>query len=151
VAAPRLQAAGGDDRPIEVIRAAVAADLILRPWDQSRSPPTSPCTPRCRPSPPTATSRRARSAQLVTAAQCRDLLRQLDLLGVRAAPYGGSASIAVQHPATGRLIAVATRREVRRGATGTRRRRRRGADLAGTTHGAGVDTSTRRPVDTATS
>jgi hypothetical protein len=60
----------------------------------------------------------------VTAAQCAELLAQLDAAGLRA-PAGGSLQVAVEDGA-GRLVAVANRRELERGAFG-RRTRRRGA------------------------
>jgi hypothetical protein len=44
---------------------------------------------------------------------------------VRAAPAGGCVQVAIGDPVTGRLIAVATRNELRRGAFGSRRRARR--------------------------
>jgi hypothetical protein len=65
------------------------------------------------------------AGQVVTAAECRELLEQLDMLGVRSAPTGGCVQVAVGDPVTGRLVAVATRTELRRGAVGTRRNRRR--------------------------
>lgn len=134
-----LLRADGDRRPIGVIRAAVAQDLILRPWDTTRPPVTAqlvihaplaalePAEPGSRPSAEIA-------GEVVTAAQCRELLEQLDMLGVRSAPAGGCIQVAVGDPATGRLVAVATRSELRRGAFGTRRRARgRGRRLAGGT------------------
>jgi hypothetical protein len=130
-----LKRAAGDTRPIGVIRAEVAADLILRPWDSSRPAvtaqlvvhaplaalePAEPGTPQ----PATEVA-----GEIVTAAQCRELLEQLDMLGVRSAPSGGCVQVAVGNPVSGRLVAVATRNELRRG-SGTRRRRRtrRGID-----------------------
>jgi hypothetical protein len=74
----------------------------------------------------------------VTAAQCRELLEQLDMLGVRAAPAGGGIQVAVSHPVTGQLIAVGTRGELRQAAGWRRRRRRRGRDVGNL---AGVDGS----------
>ncbi|MCV2488292.1 HNH endonuclease [Geodermatophilus sp. YIM 151500] len=67
------------------------------------------------------------NGQVVTAEQCRALLQELDMLGVRQAPPGGCVQVAIGDPATGRLVAVATRRELRRAAGSGRRRRRRGA------------------------
>jgi hypothetical protein len=127
--------ADGDLRPIGVIRAAVAADLILRPWDTSRPPVTaqvtvhaplrslSDATSSCAPAAEVA-------GEVVTAAQCRELLRELDMLGVRSAPSGGSVHVAVGNPVTGRLVAVATPSELRRAAGIRRRRRRAGDDVA---------------------
>jgi hypothetical protein len=125
-----LLRADGDERPIGVIRAAVAQDLILRPWDTSRPPVTaqlvihaplaSLASGHTGPQPPAEVA-----GEVVTAAECRELLRQLDMLGVRAAPAGGCVQVAVGDPGTGRLIAVATRNELRRGAFGSGRRARR--------------------------
>ena len=132
----QLLRADGDRRPIGVIRAAVATDLILRPWDVSRPPVTAQLVvhaPLAALSPaPTGSEPPAEVAgEVVTAAQCRELLEQLDMLGVRAAPAGGCVQVAVGDPVSGRLVAVATRNELRR-ASGTRRRRtRRGQDPKG--------------------
>ena len=69
------------------------------------------------------------AGEIVTAAECREILEQLDMLGVRAAPAGGCVQVAIGDPITGRLIAVATRNELRRGSGSRRRRRtRRGTD-----------------------
>jgi len=57
---------------------------------------------------------------------------QLDILGVRAAPAGGCVQVAIGDPITGRLVAVATRNELRRGSGSRRRRRtRQGSDQRG--------------------
>ena len=140
-----LQRAGGDDRPIGVIRAGVVQDLILRPWDTGRPPVTAVLTVHA-PLPaldPTAGEQPACEidGEVVTAAQCRELLTDLDALGLRLTPRGGAVRLAVHSPVDGRLLAVATRRELRRAAGGPHRRRRRRR---------GVDRSTRRPVDTVT-
>jgi hypothetical protein len=126
--------AAGDRRPIGVIRAETAADFLLRPWDKSRPPVTAlltilaphaalhPAQPGA-PEPPAAEV----NGEIVTAAQCRELLEELDMLGVRSAPAGGCVQVAIGDPSTGRLVTVATRSELRRGAgTGRRRRRRTG-------------------------
>lgn len=136
------QRAGGDTRPIGVIRADIAADLILRPWDTSRPPVTAILTihaPLASLAPATAGTVQEPAevaGEVVTAAQCRELLEHLDMLGVRPAPAGGCVQVAVSDPATGRLIAVATRSELRR-AAGTRRRRTR--------RGGGSRTGSRSP------
>ena len=121
--------AAGDTRPIGVLRSDVAADLILRPWDDSRPAVTahlvihapisalSPGEPGTQPAAEI-------SGEIVTAAQCRELLEDLDMLGIRASPAGGSVRVAVGNPATGRVVAVATRNELRRGGSGSRRRAR---------------------------
>lgn len=127
-----LLRADGDVRPIGVIRAAVAKDLILRPWDTSRPPITAQLvihTPISALSPGGAGSQPAAeiAGEVVTAAECREVLEQLDILGVRAAPAGGCVQVAIGDPLTGRLVAVATRHELRRGAfISGRRGRRRG-------------------------
>ena len=129
--------ATGDRRPIGVIRAEIAADLVLRPWDKSRPPVTARLDIHAplaslRPAEPGTPQPAAEVAgQVVTAAECRELLEQLDMLGVRAAPVGGCVQVVIGDPVTGRLVAVATRNELRRGSGSRRRRRtRRGtADL----------------------
>jgi hypothetical protein len=70
------------------------------------------------------------NGQVVTAAQCRELLEQLDMLGLRSPPAGGCVQVAIGDPVSGRVVAVATRSELRRGAGAGRRRRRarRGVD-----------------------
>jgi hypothetical protein len=121
--------AAGDRRPIGVIRAEIAADLILRPWDKSRPPVTARLDiyaplDALRPGEPGTPQPAAEVAgEIVTAAECREILEQLDMLGVRAAPAGGCVQVAIGDPITGRLVAVATRNELRRG-SGSRRRRR---------------------------
>ncbi|WP_104524602.1 HNH endonuclease signature motif containing protein [Blastococcus atacamensis] len=116
----QLLRADGDVRPIGVIRAAVAADLILRPWDTSRPPVTAQLVIHAPLSSLNDAADGPQSAaevagEVVTAAQCRELLRHLDILGIESAPAGGSIRIAVGDPATGRLIAVATEQELERG------------------------------------
>jgi hypothetical protein len=136
--------AAGDRRPIGVIRAEIAADLMLRPWDTSRPPVTARLDIQAqltslRPAVPGTPQHEAVVAgEIVTAAECREILEQLDMLGVGAAPAGGCVQVAIGDPSTGRLIAVATRNELRRGSGSRRRRRtRRGADTSG--RGAGAD------------
>ncbi|MFD2093967.1 HNH endonuclease signature motif containing protein [Blastococcus deserti] len=126
--------ADGDRRPIGVIRSAVVADLILRPWDTSRPSVTAQLVVHAPLAALAAEGGSARPAaeiagQVVTAAECRELLEQLDMLGVRSSPSGGCVQVAMGDPVTGRLLAVATRSELRRGAFGTRRTRRRGHGL----------------------
>jgi hypothetical protein len=125
----QLRRADGDTRPIGVLRAEIAADLILRPWDHTRPAVTAqlvihaPLAALGPAEPGTPQPAAEVAGEIVTAAQCRELLEQLDLLGVRAAPSGGCVQIAVGDPVTGRLVAVATRSELRR-ASGRKRRRR---------------------------
>ena len=139
----QLLRADGDRRPIGVIRAAVATDLILRPWDTSRPPITAQLVVHAPlaalSSAPAGGEPPAEIAgEVVTAAQCRELLEQLDMLGVRSAPAGGCVQVAVGDPASGRLVAVATRNELRR-ASGVRRRRTRRGNDPGTTDASAPD------------
>jgi hypothetical protein len=125
-----LLRADGDTRPIGVIRAAVAQDLILRPWDTSRPSVTAQLVihaplPALSADSPGSQPAAEVAGEVVTAAQCRELLEQLDMLGVRSAPAGGCVQVAIGNPMTGRLVAVATRNELRRGAFGTARRSKR--------------------------
>jgi hypothetical protein len=108
-----------------VLRSAVARDLILRPWE-SRPPVTAQLTVHASTDTlaPDGRDPAEVNGEVVSAAQCRELLEQLDMLGVRGAPVGGSVQVAVSDSSTGRLVAVATRRQLRRGAFGSRRRRR---------------------------
>ncbi|SEM09936.1 protein of unknown function, partial [Blastococcus sp. DSM 46786] len=91
----RWMRADGDDRPIGVLRSAAALDLILRPWDTSRPPVTAHLTlhaalPSLRPDAPAGAAPAELDGQLISAAQCRELLDSLDMLGLSAAPAGGS-------------------------------------------------------------
>jgi hypothetical protein len=136
-----IKRAAGDTRPIGVIRAEVAADLMLRPWDTSRPPVTAQLVIHApisslRPAEAGASQPAAEVAgDVVTAAQCREVLEELDMLGVRSAPAGGCVQVALGDPVTGRLVAVATRNELRRGAGAARRRRRtRRGTLARASH-----------------
>src|SRR5215210_3977281 len=127
-----LRRADADERPMGVLRAATALDLLLRPWDTSRPPVTAQLVLH-------ASARALRpdgdpgqtqtpgeiDGQLVSAAECRDLLRDLDMLGLGDPPAGGSVLVSVDDPVTGQTVAVATRRELERGAGRRRRRRRR--------------------------
>ena len=128
--------ADGDQRPIGVIRASVAADLILRPWDTSRPSVTAHVTIHAplrslhdETAPGTSAPPAEVAGEVVTAAQCRELLRELDMLGIRSAPAGGSVQVAIGDPVTGRLVAVATGSELRRAAGKRRRIRRRGSPV----------------------
>jgi hypothetical protein len=88
--------ADGDPRPIGEIRAELHADLILRPWDTSRPPVTADLQVIA-----TLASLAGHSTEPgevnglpITAAHLRELLRQLDALGVQA-PQGGSVTVAL--------------------------------------------------------
>ena len=136
--------ADGDRRPIGMIRAEVAADLLLRPWDTSRPPVTARIDvfvplDALRQGAPVATQPAGEIAgEVVTAEECRELLQQLDMLGLRQSPAGGCVQAVIGDPATGRLVAVATRGELRRGAGGRYRRRRRGRGASPTDDGPGL-------------
>jgi hypothetical protein len=124
--------ADGDTRPMGVLRCEAAWALLMRPWDTSRPPVTArlmihAALPALLPDGEPGQSQQPAEvdAQVVTAAQCRELLRELDALHLGELPVGGSIQIAVHDPATGELLAVATRRQLARGA-GRRRTRRRG-------------------------
>jgi hypothetical protein len=128
--------ADGDTRPIGQLRSTVALDLILRPWDTTRPPVTAQLTlhatiPTLRPdaaavTPPAVAPPAELDGQVITAAQCRQVLADLDMLDLTAAPAGGSVRISLDDPATGQTLAVATRAELTRAAGTGRRIRRRG-------------------------
>jgi hypothetical protein len=138
--------ADGDQRPMGVLRSTAALDLILRPWDTSRPPVTAHLhlhvgATSLRSDAPDDAAPAELDGQLVSAAQCRELLVQLDMLQLGPAPAGGSVLIAVDDAATGATVAVATRAELRRGAG-----RRRGGRRAGRSGGGAP---TRGPADAA--
>jgi hypothetical protein len=139
--------ADGDRRPIGVLRSEVALDLLTRPWDTSRPPVTAVLTvhaalPALRPDGhPGQTQAPAEiDGQVVSAAECRELLRELDQLRLPPLPRGGSEQVAVGDPSTGELVAVATRADLRRGAGRRHRRRvhRRGTDRTPADDGPGL-------------
>ncbi|SFT35791.1 protein of unknown function [Geodermatophilus amargosae] len=110
----RMLKADGDERPIGKIRTAVFADLLQRPWDDSRPPVTAHLQ--------IIASLAALAGQSdepgednglpITAGQLRELLRQLDGLGVRA-PEGGSVTLALTDE-DGALRATSTLDQLRR-------------------------------------
>ncbi|WP_456565608.1 HNH endonuclease signature motif containing protein [Blastococcus sp. SYSU D00695] len=119
--------ADGDRTPIGRLRAQVALDLVLRPWDTRRPPVTAQLTvhaavPGLRPD---GVAPGELDGQVITAAQCRQVLTDLDVLDLQPPPAGGSILIALDDPATGQTIAVATRAELARAAGTGRRRTRR--------------------------
>ncbi|MFW3168616.1 DUF222 domain-containing protein [Geodermatophilus sp. CPCC 206100] len=145
-----LQRAGGDDRPIGVIRAAVVQDLILRPWDTRRPAVTAQLTihadlPALDTTGPDQSAAEV-DGTVVSAAQCRELLAQLGVLGVGRPPRGGSVTVAVHAAGSGRLLAVATRNQLARAAGSPRRRRGTGRRVPEPT-GRHVDGSPSRQVD----
>ncbi len=130
----RMWKADGDPRPIGQLRALVAADLILRPWDTSRPPVTAHLTVLA----PLSALGEAQTAagpgapaagaddrveecgtvdgRPITAAQLRELLSQVDALcpGGLQAPTGGSLHLALADPGTGQLRATLTSPELER-------------------------------------
>ncbi|MDP9459013.1 MAG: HNH endonuclease, partial [Actinomycetota bacterium] len=129
----RWMCADGDDRPMGVLRSAAALDLILRPWDTSRPPVTAQlrihaALPSLRSDAPAGAAAAEMDGQWISAAQCRELLASLDMLNLGSAPAGGSVHVAIDDPATGETVAVATRAELRRAAGQGRRIRRRGRE-----------------------
>jgi hypothetical protein len=134
----RMAKDAGDRRPIGPLRAGVLADLVLRPWDNSRPPVTAaitvvaPLPTLARPSSDPAAASPASVDALplapgevnghpITAGQLRMLLTELDALcpgGLRA-PLHGTLDIALIDDTTGALRATVTRpgleRLVRRG------------------------------------
>jgi len=115
----RMLKADGDPRPIGVLRAAVLSLLIRRPWQHTPS-----VTARLTVSTPLAalTGHTDEAGEVdglaITAAHLRDLLRQLDALGLRA-PAGGSLTLAITSEdgaLLGTLGLAELQRLVRRGA-----------------------------------
>src|ERR687894_2416946 len=106
--------ADGDDRSVGEIRTQVFADLLQRPWDDSRPPVTAHLQIIA-----TLASLAGRSDEagevnglLITAAQLRELLEQLDALGIRT-PEGGSVTLALTDE-DGTLRATSTLDQLRR-------------------------------------
>ena len=99
--------------------------MLLRPWDKTRPSVTAQLVihaplPALTPADPSTPQPAADvNGDVVTAAQCRALLEELDMLGVRDAPEGGCVQVAIGDPVTGRLVAVATRKELRRAGRGS--------------------------------
>ncbi|MGY2003000.1 DUF222 domain-containing protein [Blastococcus sp. SYSU DS1024] len=124
----------GDTRPIGMLRAGALADLLLRPWQQQPAvtaqltvvAPLDALTPgrflaAGAPLPAAFTPPGAAApvgevdGEPITAAHLRELLTQLDGLGVHA-PSGGSLQIALTDR-TGALLAITGRTELARLAT----------------------------------
>ncbi|SFT49984.1 hypothetical protein SAMN05660657_01076 [Geodermatophilus amargosae] len=110
----RMLEADGDERPIGELRTLVFADLLQRPWDDTRPPVTAHLQIIA-----TLAALAGRSDQPgevnglpITAAQLRDLLAQLDALGVRT-PEGGSVTLALADE-DGALRATSTLEQLRR-------------------------------------
>ncbi|TKJ16524.1 HNH endonuclease, partial [Blastococcus sp. CCUG 61487] len=133
--AAQLARASGDDRPIDLLRAEAHAAMVLQPGDPDRpactahleitAPLSALRTPgRHAAADPTATPAAAvaRAAaggctptvgrMPITAAHLRELLSQLDALGVQA-PAGGSLAVAITGD-DGRLLATGTAADLAR-------------------------------------
>src|SRR3712207_3975354 len=104
----------GDERPIGQLRAAVLADLIQRPWDDTRPPVTAHL--QLIASLSALAGRSGEAGEVdglpITIGQLRDLLTQLDGLGVRT-PAGGSGKLALAHE-DGALRTATTLDQLRR-------------------------------------
>ncbi|MET0763448.1 MAG: DUF222 domain-containing protein [Blastococcus sp.] len=116
----RMAKAGGEPGTLGQLRVGVLGDLALRPWDTSRPPVTAELTVvapldalRVSSQPQVVAEV---SGQPITAAQVRELLRQLDALcpGGLQAPTGGSLTVAIVESASGELRAAVTRPELER-------------------------------------
>jgi hypothetical protein len=111
----------GDPRPIGQLRAGVAADLLLRPWDDSR--PSVTAVLNVVAPLPSLTGAGVEPGEVdgtpITAAHVRELLTQLDAVcpGGLQAPTGGTLHIAVTD-ADGALLATTARPELERIAAG---------------------------------
>jgi hypothetical protein len=129
----RMAKDAGDPRGLGPLRAEVLADLVLRPWDDSRPPVTAVLSivaplptltrPTCDhparmllPSPRESVEPGEVNGLPITAEQLRTLLAQLDALGPCGLqpPRGGSLGIALVEDATGALRATVTRPELER-------------------------------------
>ncbi len=127
--------ADGDTRPIGQLRSHTALDLLLRPWDTTRPSVTAQLTihaalPALRADASTDAPPAELDGAWISAAQCRQVLADLAVLDLDAPPAGGSLTIALDDPATGQTIAVATRADLARAAgtgRGTHRRTSRAA------------------------
>jgi hypothetical protein len=110
----RMLEADGDPRPIGQLRTEVLADLLLRPWDDSRPPVTAQLQIIA-----TLAALAGRSTEAgevnglpITAAHLRELLQQLDALGLRT-PEDGTVTVALTED-DGTLRATATLDRLRR-------------------------------------
>ena len=130
----RMAKGDGDPRSIGQLRAGVLAELVLRPWDDSRPPVTAHLTVTAdlgalraaaaghapRTAPATACGSAPVTAEVdgepVTAGHLRELLEQLDALcpGGLQAPAGGTLHLALTEPVSGALRAVVSRDELQR-------------------------------------
>ncbi|SFP51354.1 HNH endonuclease [Geodermatophilus dictyosporus] len=104
----------GDDRPVGQLRAAVLADLVQRPWDDTRPPVTAHLQLIAPLSALAGESSEAGEVNglPITTRQLRDLLARLDGLGVRT-PAGGSVTLALTDD-DGALRATTSLEQLRR-------------------------------------
>ncbi|QNG37113.1 DUF222 domain-containing protein [Geodermatophilaceae bacterium NBWT11] len=114
----RMRKAEGDARPIGELRALVASDLILRPWDATREPVTAHLTLFATlPDPPEESGLQDGRVgnQPITAAHLRELLTQLGFCTATGldVPPGGTVDVALTDPGTGALRAVVTLHQLR--------------------------------------
>ncbi|SFP70713.1 HNH endonuclease [Geodermatophilus dictyosporus] len=103
-----------DERPIGQLRAAVLADLIQRPWDDTRPPVTAHLQLIATLGALTGESSQAGEVNglPITIGQLRDLLARLEALGLRT-PEGGSVTLALTDD-DGALWATTTLDRLRR-------------------------------------
>ena len=113
----RMQRADGDERTLGALRAETGLDLLLRPWDTSRPPVTAQLVLHAsvralRPDgdPAQTYEPGELDGTVVSAAECRDVLRDLPV---------GSVLIALDDAATGQTLAVATPAELTKAAAGS--------------------------------
>ncbi|MGY1785244.1 DUF222 domain-containing protein [Geodermatophilus sp. SYSU D00698] len=92
----RMLKADGDQRPIGQLRTLVLADLLQRPWETDRPPVSAHLQVIATLAALTGRSSEAGAVNglPITAAHLRELLQQLEALGVRA-PEGGSVTLAL--------------------------------------------------------
>ncbi|MGY1726317.1 DUF222 domain-containing protein [Geodermatophilus sp. SYSU D01062] len=110
----RMLKADGDPRPVGQLRTLVYADLLQRPWETDRPPVTAHLQVIATLSALTGRSPEAGAVNglPITAAHLRELLTQLDALGLRA-PEGGSVTLALVDD-DGTLRATTTLDQLRR-------------------------------------
>ncbi|MGY1687843.1 DUF222 domain-containing protein [Geodermatophilus sp. SYSU D00867] len=110
----RMLKADGDQRPIGQLRTLVLADLLQRPWETDRPPVSAHLQVIATLAALTGRSSEAGAVNglPITAAHLRELLQQLEALGVRA-PEGGSVTLALVDD-DGTLRATTTLHRLRR-------------------------------------
>ncbi|PRY50577.1 uncharacterized protein DUF222 [Geodermatophilus tzadiensis] len=113
--------ADGDERPIGQLRAEVLQDLVLRPWVDRPVVGISLVVHAHLSTLQGGDEPAEVDGHPVSAAECRELLAQVDSLGLQR-PDGGSLVFAL-HDRAGDLVAVGTRRALGRGARGAGLRR----------------------------